>query len=361
MRLNFERAPRGDIKNLHPAYFAMVMATGIVALGAHEHGFLVLATALFWCNVLFLVALTTTFIARAVIHKAAFLADISSHSRGVGFFTIPAAAAVFGVQLIVQMNALALATAFLAVAALLLVAITYAVLTVLTVKKEKPTIAEGLNGGWLVSIVAMQAVSRLIVMVASEIGRADDAQMLMFIALALWLAGGALYLWIMTGIFFRYTFLPMAPADLTPPYWISMGAVAISTLAGATLLEHAALSPVVLDILPFIKGFTLFFWSVGSWWIPMLLLLGVWRYVLRGTPFKYDPLYWGGVFPLGMYSVATHHLVFTLDAPFLAPLSQFFLGVAVVAWVAAFIGLVHSLAPRRARALNPQTETDTTR
>src|SRR3546814_2114442 len=87
-----------------------------------------------------------------------------------------------------------------------------------------------------------------------------------------------------------------------------MGAVAISTLAGATLLDQAALSPIVGDLAPFVKGFTLFFWAIGTWWIPMLVVLGVWRYLIQAVPFAYDPLYWGGVFPLGMYSVCTYRL-----------------------------------------------------
>jgi tellurite resistance protein TehA-like permease len=147
----------------------------------------------------------------------------------------------------------------------------------------------------------------------------------------------------MTLIFFRYTFLPMQPTDLTPPYWVNMGAVAISALAGATFTEHAELSPIVSDILPFIKGFTLFFWSIGSWWIPMLLFLSLWRHFLRSVSLKYDPLYWGAVFPLGMYSVSTYHLSSVLNAPFLMPLATGFLCIAAVAWTAAFAGLIDSL------------------
>src|SRR3546814_9484032 len=102
---------------------------------------------------------------------------------------------------------------------------------------------------------------------------ADLRQPLMFGALVLWLGGGALYLWLMTLFFFRYTFLPMSAAELTPPYWINMGAVAISTLAGATLLDQAALSPIVGDLAPFVKGFPLFFLArsegrlVGDAWV----------------------------------------------------------------------------------------------
>ncbi|MBM3582183.1 MAG: hypothetical protein FJX37_09500, partial [Alphaproteobacteria bacterium] len=74
------------------------------------------------------------------------------------------------------------------------------------------------------------------------------------------------------------------------------------------------------------------FWAIGIWWIPMLFVLDVWRYLIRGVPFAYDPLYWGGVFPLGMFSVCTYHLAKVLDAPFLMPLSFAFMIIAAVAW-----------------------------
>ena len=61
---------------------------------------------------------------------------------------------------------------------------------------------------------------------------------LLFFALAIWLVGGMLYIWIIALIFYRFIFLPLEPGDLTPPYWINMGAMAISTLAGTTLIAH---------------------------------------------------------------------------------------------------------------------------
>jgi tellurite resistance protein TehA-like permease len=143
-------------------------------------------------------------------------------------------------------------------------------------------------------------------------------------------------------IFFRYTFIRMTPDDLTPSYWINMGAVAISTLAGATLVEHAALSPVIVQIVPFAKGLTLFFWAIATWWIPLLLVLSAWRYLICGAPIAYDPLYWAGVFPLGMYSVSTYHLAKIVQVPPLLPLSQLFMVVAVIAWAMTFAGLIDS-------------------
>jgi len=103
---------------------------------------------------------------------------------------------------------------------------------------------------------------------------------------------------------------------------------------------------------PFVTGFTLFYWAIATWWIPMLLVLGVWRYLICGVPLAYDPLYWGGVFPLGMYSVSTYHVAKILEAPFLLPLSQLFMVVAVLAWAATFAGLVDS---RLNRLWRPQS------
>lgn len=344
MKLRFQRGPVDSLETLHPAYFALVMATGIVALAAQLHQLPLVAEVLFWLNGCLLAVLVLATALRLVRYPRAFAADVRSHSRGVGFFTSVAAFGVFGAQLVVQMHAARLAVAFLLITALLWLLITYGVLAVLTIKRDKPGVAAGLNGGWLVSVVATQSVSILIILTLSTGALEDFRAPLAFAALTLWLGGGALYLWLMAIIFYRYTFVRMLPEDLTPPYWISMGAVAISTLAGTTLLEQATLSPLIAQLKPFIEGFTLFFWAAGTWWIPMLVVLGVWRYLVRGVPFSYDPLYWGCVFPLGMYAVCTFHLAHALNTPFLLPLSDLFTLLALAAWLTAFVGLVDSLS-----------------
>ena len=350
MRLRPEHGRRDDLKTLHPAYFALVMATGIVSIATYLHGIPIFPKVLFWLNALFLAGLAAATGARILRYSRAFAADIQSHSRAVGFLTTAAATAVFGTQLVLQMDATEIAAAFWIAAAVLGFVTFYGVLAVLIVKPDKPSLADGLNGGWLVSAVAFQAVAMLTVLVSAAGVFAGLERPLLFAALVLWLGGGALYLWIITLIFFRYMFAHMAPEDLTPPYWINMGAVAISALVGATLIEHAALSPDVAEIVPFVKGFTLFYWAIATWWIPMLLVLGVWHYLICGLPLAYDPLGWGRVFPLGMYSVSTFHLAKILAAPFLLLLSQLFMVVAVLAWAATFAGLVDSRINRSALA-----------
>jgi tellurite resistance protein TehA-like permease len=298
------------------------------------------AALLFWLNALFLGGLLVATGARLLRHPRDVAADLRSHSRGVGFFTIVAALAVFGTQLDLQWGEARLAAVCWAVAAILWAVMTYGVLALLMAKADKPRLADGLNGGWLVIVVAPQSVVVLTVLIAAR-GLFAAAPSLMFLALVLWLIGGALYLWLITLIFYRYTFVALAPADVAPTDWINMGAAAISALAGATLVQHAGLSPLVGEVVPFVKGLTLFLWAIATWWIPLLVILASWR-CLTGPPIAYNVLDWGGVFPLGMYSVSTHSLMEILDAPFLAGLSMAFTIIALAAWLLILLGFLAS-------------------
>jgi tellurite resistance protein TehA-like permease len=173
-------------------------------------------------------------------------------------------------------------------------------------------------------------------------------EQVLFFALVMWLGGGMLYIWIISLIFYRYTFFPMSPADLSPPYWINMGAMAISTVAGTILISEANNSALLSQLLPFLKGFTLFYWATATWWIPMLVILGAWRHVYKRFPLRYDPLYWGVVFPLGMYTVCTFRLAHAIDLPFLLVIPECVIYFALAAWLLTFGAMLYAfLTPPR--------------
>ena len=340
-----KRIPRGTIldavRNLHPAYFAMVMATGVVAIASQLTGLRSLAVGLSWVNIGVFVVLWTLTLARAILFPQDFFRDLIDHKRGPGFFTIVAGTSVLGRQQIIIFGHYTVATAMWFLALPLWAGFTYAIFTGFTVKEDKPSLAEGIHGGWLIAVVATQAVSSLGTLLASRFPT-HETEMLFF-SLCMWLCGGMLYIWVISLIFYRYTFFRFLPSDLMPPYWINMGAMAISTLAGANLILTATRAPFLMALLPFLKGFTVFFWATATWWIPMLVTLAIWRHVYKRFRLSYDPLYWGAVFPLGMYTVSTYQLAQALDLPFLVWIPRSFVYIAVAAWIATFAGLLSTM------------------
>lgn len=321
----------------------MVMATGIVSLAAHMLGMAWIASLLFWVNIPAYLILITLYSLRLVRYPRDFLADLISHQRGPGFFTFVAGTCVLGSQSLQIAGAVTVAVALWSIALVAWLALTYTVFTAFTVKRDKPGLVEGLNGGWLLAVVATQSIAVLAALLAAHAEQPIKVEM-NFLALSMWLWGGMLYIWMMSLIFYRYTFFPFSPDDLAPPYWINMGAMAISTLAGALLINNASPdAPYLLSLQPFLKGFTVFYWATATWWVPMLLVLGIWRHGYRRYPFAYDPLYWGLVFPLGMYTAATLLMSQAMQLPFLSPVVELFIYVALFAWVCVFIGLVRQV------------------
>ncbi len=349
MTASAERPPAGRlakaVADLFPGYFALVMATGIVSIAGHLLGWPRLARALFWVNLPAYSTLLALTAARLVLFPRRLAADFADHARGSGYFTTVAGTCVLGSQCLLVAGWRGAAEALFGAGLALWGLVMYAFFAAVIVRETKPTLEQGINGAWLIATVATQSVAVLALGLGDPFGWPAEA--VAFGALVFFLVGCMLYLAIITLIFYRFTFLPLATAALTPPYWISMGAVAITTLAGSSLVLARQRSPLLLELAPFLKGFTLFFWAAGTWWIPLLVLLGVWRHIVRRHPLDYDPQYWGMVFPLGMYAAATSRLAEALPLAPLAAISRIFLPVAIVAWAATLLGLVRILVSGR--------------
>jgi len=329
------------LADLHPAYFALVMATGIISIGCDLWGMTDVARFLFWVNIPAYVILWLIYGARIWLFPSRFIADWFSHKRGFGFFTIVAATNVLGSQFFTLGENMAAAKALWWGGLVLWLLCTYSIFVLLAVKKTKPSLEEGINGGWLIAVVATQSVCVLGSHVRPEIiGGSDFSTVLL---LSFWLFGGMLYIWLISLIFYRYMFFRFSPSDLIPPYWINMGAVAITTLAGAELVHAFGDQPVIVGLLPFIKGLTTMYWATATWWIPMLLVLGVWRHLIRRFSLTYDPLYWGLVFPLGMYSVCTLKLGLILEVAMFSGISRVFIVLALIAWFLTFFSMLKRL------------------
>ena len=157
-----------------------------------------------------------------------------------------------------------------------------------------------------------------------------------------WEFGLALYGIYIAILSYRLFFSEIRPDDVTPSLWVVVGAAAISTNAGSVLVLTDSGISFLQSMRPFIEGMTPIIWAWGTWWIPLLLLLGIWKHVVRRIPLTYTSALWSLVFPLGMYAEASLRLSRAEDFP-LRSLSDAMLWVAFVAWAATASALAAAL------------------
>ncbi|HET7605064.1 MAG TPA: tellurite resistance/C4-dicarboxylate transporter family protein [Sphingomicrobium sp.] len=326
-------------ETLYPGYFALVMATAAVSIAGFLLGQGLVAHALLGLNWMLYFSLCGLTLVRLVRFPRRMRDDLFDHQRAPGFFTLVAGTCMLATQTALVGGAVGVARGLWWLGLTMWFAIMYAFFTAVTVRQRKPTLAAGINGAWLIAAVATQSI---VVSRGAVDGLAAPTEWIQFLCLAMFMIGCMLYLAIIPLIFYRLTFVRLASRDFSPPYWINMGAVAITTLAGSTLMLRIGHWPVLNQIAAFLPGFTLFFWAAATWWIPLLIVLMLWRYVIRREMPMYEPALWGMVFPLGMYTTATFQLSRAMDFGFLAVIPRVFIFVALAAWLAAFGGLIHS-------------------
>jgi tellurite resistance protein TehA-like permease len=272
------------LQELDAGAFTVVMATGILGVGARLEGIAPLA------DVLLALACVAWLLLAALLRE-----------RSVRSFAVVAGTAVVGADLLLAgQGTAALALCSLAAALWLAVA--------LTVRSEAATS--------LLTIVATESLAVL----AASLDREHVAG-LRSLAVALWAFGLALYPFIAG----RIVHSSLRERDFSPTLWIVMGALAITTLAAAGLaLDRGALGSDV----------ALATWAVASAAIPFLVVTE-----LRLREWRYEIARWSFVFPLGMYGVASHVLAGAAGIAGLRELGAVFFGIALAAWVLTVGGL----------------------
>jgi tellurite resistance protein TehA-like permease len=330
----------GAVATLFPGYFALVMATGVVSIACNLLAFPVIPTLLLAVNWIFYGILVLLTGLRVLKFPNRIAQDLSNHQRAPGFFTLVAGTCVLGTQTVTVAGLQDVGLALWWGGVALWFLVMYAFFTAVTIRARKPSLATGINGAWLIAAVATQSI----VVLRGTLDTNAPPEPIQFYCLAMFMIGCMLYLAIIPLIFYRLTFIRLDTHDFGPPYWINMGAVAISTLAGSILLQRTGTWMVLAEFRPFLKGFTVFFWSVATWWIPLLIALMLWRYLIRRDRLAYEPQFWGMVFPLGMYTTSTFQLSRALELPFLEAIPHVFIYLALLAWMATVAGLILTIA-----------------
>jgi tellurite resistance protein TehA-like permease len=311
------------------------MASGIISVGMHLERVDVLSRALLVvCAAAFAVLVLLTGW-RFVAYRAAVVEDFMDPRRAFSLFTFVAGANVLGVRL--GLAGMYVATAvLLAVAGLTWLALGYVVpWTAVLGREERPVVATA-NGTWFVWVVASQSVA---VAAATVEPVFDSARReLAVLAVISWSVGVFLYGATGVVVALRLMLYPFGPDALTPPYWVSMGALAITVLAGARIVEMAD-TPMVEATRGLIAGLAVVFWAFATWLIPVLVAAGWWRHIRRHIPLRYDASAWSIVFPLGMYAVAGTYLGRADHLPVVEAIGRLELWAAFPAWLLAFAAM----------------------
>ncbi len=322
------------VRTLYPGYFAAVMATGIVSIALLLSGARALSNALLVVGCVFLGVLLCIYLFRIARFWGAVWADVLDPSKTFGYFTFVAALGVIATRFALGGGTVVPAI-FTVAAVLVWLLLTYWTFSMLLFSNQQP-IERSVNGSWLIAIVATESIAITWVLLTgvAPMWRAP----LQFLSYAFWTFGVLLYLIFITFIMYRFFFQRLHPSDLTPPYWINMGAMAITTVAGVRLLQTPAPSAFLLPLRPYIEGFTVMMWAWGTWWIPLLLIIGVWKYLVSHELVRYQPALWSIVFPLGMYATAVQLLSHIAGLDFLRPVGAPLTWIAFVAWVLVALG-----------------------
>lgn len=248
--------------NLSPAYFSLVMATGIVSIAAHLYNWIFISKSLFWLNLIAYIILCFLFAGRLFFYKNEFRSDFLDDRKNMGFLSFTAANCIIGNQFVLIAGNYQFATYFFAIGLASWVFLIYALFAVLIEKRNKPTL-KAINGTWLLIIVSTQSLSILSALLSTNFPLFHKQAI--FFSLMMFLCGCMFYIIVITLIIHRLIFFEIKAQELGTPYWINMGADAISVLAGATLILNAGKWPFLAGLLQFLKGFTLFFWAIGTW------------------------------------------------------------------------------------------------
>jgi tellurite resistance protein TehA-like permease len=322
------------VEGLTPGYFALVMATGILSVGMHLEEVMLSDALLGVCAAAFVVlAVLTAW--RFLAYPAAVVEDFTDPRRGFGFFTFVAGTNVLGVRL--GLGGWHAATAALLVlAGLAWLVLGYVVAWTAVLGRQVRRVVASANGSWFFWVVASQSVA--VAAATTEPVYASLRRELAVLAVVSWSVG--VFLYAAAGVFvaLRLMLYEFGPEDLTPPYWVSMGALAITVLAGARIVEMAD-APMVRVTRDLIAGVAVVFWAFATWLIPVLVAAGWWRHVRRRVPMRYDATLWSLVFPLGMYAVAGIYLGRADDLPVVEGIGRGGLWVAFVVWLVVFLAM----------------------
>lgn len=334
------------IRQFTPNWFTVVMGTGVVALALDRlpatHTVLAPVSYGLW------LAAGAIFAACCVLYAARWIFFFEGASRIFGHSTVSMFFGAIPMALATLLNGLMifgpthldLAPAGIvlplwwldvAFAVICAVAIPYLMFT-----RQEHRIDQ-MTAVWLLPVVAAEVVAVTGGLLAPAL--ADPGQQLAVIvtSFVLWGVSVPLALSILAILVLRMALHNLPPREMAASSWLSLGPLGTGALGllvlgqsgGDILAGHGF--PGALDTLRLVGLIgALILWGYGAWWLLLSLAVTV-RYVRAGVPFNLG--WWGYIFPLGVYCLATLRLGETTGTTGFAWLGALLVVVLCMIWV----------------------------
>jgi tellurite resistance protein TehA-like permease len=316
-----------------PDVFATVMATGIVSIAAGDHHYWKLSDALGVLATLCFAVLVAVVIAAAVARSRKLFRDLTDPDVTLRLFTFVAACAVLDTRLSFNLAMLRV----LGVVALL----AWLGLIVLTARNMSAhrwaALRDHAHGAWELASVGTSGLA----IVMGQISNYTGHRGWLLVAVPVWLSAIAIYA-LMTSLILWRAIVERRDRDgFAPDSWIMMGGLAIATVAGDVLHQQLSGWPAAA-----VRTVTIVTWVVATLWIPPLIYFGLHRITQRPDVLQFTGAWWSLVFPLGMYSVATHAMAAEVGARSMQTVSLVFFWDAFAVWL--IVAVAGMLRARRA-------------
>ncbi|MCG3109157.1 hypothetical protein L3N51_01447 [Metallosphaera sp. J1] len=327
-----------EISVLSPSYFGAVMATGVVSIILKVYGLISPALLLTVLNLFLYLVLIAFNLVRVFRFREKMREDVHDPGRGLGYLTVVAGTDVVGDQLVLILHEAGIALVLWSVSLVLWVILQYYFLFTLTVRSDKGGIQD-VNGLWLLLPVSTLTLSVLSVDLSTLVSP------LIFAGLITYFVGWVTYLVVTVLIASRLFLTRVGAEDMIPAYWINGGFPALASLSSSLLLLHSSPGyPVLLELRDFLLGSGILVWAYGTWWMPLLFLLFVWKHVGGHISFlKYDFQFWSAVFPIAVYDLGTYFTARVSGIPGVSLISYMFAYISVILWAYQFGGLIYNI------------------
>lgn len=318
------------------------MATGIISVALRLQDYLTLSKIFFVFTIITWLIMTILYSWRLIRFPKAVWENLTNPRTTFIFFTFVAATNISGILLhhhgYIFLALVCWVMAFIYWSALMY----FGFASLCFAHKDREV--NVVHGGWLILIVGTQSLVLLGTKIAGDLG--EYAAYMMVEIHMLWALGMIFYAIFVTLFCYRIFFMNMQANDYSPLMWVVMGAAAISANAGSSLLLTDPIIPLLVELRPSVQMISIMLWTWATWWIPLLVIIGLWKHFYKKIPLLYEPTMWSIIFPLGMYTVATNNLALSSEFTPLLHLSHAMLIVAVISWFLLMLFLFKSLVDR---------------